>query len=412
MAHSTLSDDLIAFSTKLLLARQKGEILHLAKEMNEIIEKAMSIEREGGFGYSSEEKNTISATIKFTKKEIDNMSKTFKKEFILNGLVAHVLKKPSGKNSFLYEIRYRRNGYNIATSSTSLAEAKQKFLAMTRPENIGKYYTKRAASGVPTIFGEFALYYFEKFRKQRVAPKTFTNDLSRLKHDLLPVFGMREIKKIAPADCQELLDNLMKQGKCRTAQGLYNLLSCIFKNAIAHDIIQKNPLALVTKPQYEQESGSALTREEEKQVLNGAKTPENRLYFAIALYCGLRPNEYESAKIEGNIIVALNSKRHNGKIEYKRIPVSPMLRPYLNELSSNLLPPAPPVVKLRKNFSEILPNHILYDCRTTFYSRCKECGVEQYALNEFMGHSLGKIGNAYTDLSDEYLLREAEKILY
>lgn len=56
--------------------------------------------------------------------------------------------------------------------------------------------------------------------------------------------------------------------------------------------------------------------------------------------------------------------------------------------------------KLRKLLKDLFPNHVLYDFRTTFYSRCKECHVEEPAYKFFMGHSLGALGNAYTDLSD------------
>lgn len=49
----------------------------------------------------------------------------------------------------------------------------------------------------------------------------------------------------------------------------------------------------------------------------------------LALYTGLRPNELYTAKIEGNFIVAINSKRKNRKLEYKKIPISKMLKPYI-----------------------------------------------------------------------------------
>ena len=44
----------------------------------------------------------------------------------------------------------------------------------------------------------------------------------------------------------------------------------------------------------------------------------------------MRPNEYETARLVDDFIVAVNSKRKNDKVEYKKIPATPMLRPYLD----------------------------------------------------------------------------------
>ena len=41
-----------------------------------------------------------------------------------------------------------------------------------------------------------------------------------------------------------------------------------------------------------------------------------------------------------------------------------------------------------------------------------ERGIADAARDEFVGHSLGALGNAYTDLSDEYLLCEGKKFQY
>ena len=54
----------------------------------------------------------------------------------------------------------------------------------------------------------------------------------------------------------------------------------------------------------------------------------------------------------------------------------------------------------------------LYDLRTTFYTRCRECGVADAARDEMVGHSSGVLADAYTDLSDAFLRREAAKISY
>ena len=106
-------------------------------------------------------KNVQSYIITFTNNEVKRMEKTFKKHFILNGYIAHVIKRKSGKNGFYYEIRYRRNGYNIRAASVDINQAKRIFLEKTLPQNIGKYLVRRQKSGfnlLEEIFEEWHRY--------------------------------------------------------------------------------------------------------------------------------------------------------------------------------------------------------------------------------------------------------------
>lgn len=163
----------------------------------------------------------------------------------------------------------------------------------------------------------------------------------------------------------------------------------------------------------EKSHGKALTKEEEILLLSTFKGTRFETMFAIALYCGLRPNEYSTARLsdDGKFIIAVNSKRKSkANVEYKKIPVTPMLRGYINE---NMDIQVFSGEYIRKIFHKLFKDkHILYDLRTTFYTRLRECGVSDAARNEFVGHSEKALEQTYTDLSDEYLLKEGEKFKY
>ena len=261
-------------------------------------------------------------------------------------------------------------------------------------------------NGVPTTFNAFAMYFFENFRKKKVAELTYVADIRRLKKYIIPAFNETPLKKITPKSCQDLIDKLSNQGKGKTADELYSLMSIIFKGAIKHGILTKNPLDIIYHQPHERNHGKALTLEEESFLKTACKGSEYELTIMTLLYTGLRPNELETAYIDGPFIIAKNSKRKNKKIEYKKIPIIKALSPFVVNGLSNLK-----VTEVfRRFFKSILPNHKIYDLRTTFYSKCKELGVSDPALNHFVGHSLGTIGNTYTDLSDEYLIKEAKKL--
>ena len=353
------------------------------------------------------QKNTdssVSSKLIFSQKEIALMPKTFKKEFRTDGCTTHIRKRKIGKNSYTYDIRYRRNGYHICVTNKDLETAKKLFIEKLKN---AKPVVKKVNS--LTNLHIFTIYYFEKFRLPKVSKLTYEGDWHRYKNYIQPAFGDKQFNSITPEHCQNLIDGIKAQGKGKTAEEIYSLLSIIFKGAIAHGLMDKNPLNLVVKIKHESKHGTALTKEEESRLLSAYPNTKYQTIFALALYTGLRPNEYNTAKIEGNFIVAINSKRKHKRVEYKRIPITPMLAPYVQGLTS-----FEEINRdvIREKFKAILPNHILYDMRTTFYSRLKECGIADAARDEFVGHSLGALGNAYTDLSDEYLLKEGEKFKY
>lgn len=332
------------------------------------------------------------------------MPKAFRHTFIAEGKVICYRKRKRGKVSCSYEARYRRHGYNISVSTTNLIDLKQKFIEALHAAENGEYAAK-----VPTTFHEFSVYYFENFRKRKITADTYRRDLNRYKNHVQPFFGSIKLRSITPIKCQSLIDKVLESGHEKNAQEIYSLLNCIFKTAIAHGLIERNPLAIVQAVEHEREHGKALSKDEELHLLKSTAGTPYQLMFAIALYTGMRPNEYATARIDGKFIIAVNSKRKSKKVEYKKIPITPMLEPYLIGVTElkffNVL-------SIRDKFKSIFPEHKLYDLRTTFYTRCHECGVADVARMEFVGHSLGKLGNTYTDLSDEFLLKEGKKLNY
>ncbi|MBQ4053657.1 MAG: hypothetical protein IJD33_04890, partial [Clostridia bacterium] len=195
--------------------------------------------------------------------------------------------------------------------------------------------------------------------------------------------------------------------KGKTADDLHSLMNGIFKNAIAHGLLTLNPIALVLHIQHDRESGEAILREEETTLLESMHDPCFATATALVLFCGLRPNELETAEIQGDFIKAVNSKRKGGKVEYKYIPIINRLRPYLPKDGVFHIPN---LDMLRRAVKKVLPAHKLYDLRTTFYTRCDEFGVAPPARDEFVGHSNGVLTNTYRDLPLSYLLKEGKKL--
>lgn len=348
-------------------------------------------------------------TFQITQEDLKKMPKTISKgKIYAEGFAVCWRKRKTGKNSYSYNVRFKRFGFNIDFSEKRKEELKARFSEEFKKQALEK--EQQTANGIPTTFNCFSMYYFEKVRKKKVVAKTYVTDLNRYNKHLKPVFKERPLKSILPPECQELLDKIVGSGKGKTADDVYSLLNGIFNYAIDNYLLERNPLSPVIHIQHERIHGSALTYEEERLLLESVKNnPRQLVSIAVALYTGLRPNEFKTARIVDKFIIAINSKRKNKKIEYKKIPISPMLQPYLANIDSlDMLG----TYQMRDVMKSILPNHKLYDLRTTFYSRCKECGVAESALKEFMGHSLGALGEAYTDLSDEYLLKEGAKLKY
>ena len=357
-------------------------------------------------GFDSRGQDNEEVFWRFSAKELSLMPKTFRKEFRTQGCTAHVRKRRSGKNSWNYEIRYRRNGYNITASANNLDQAKHKFIEML---GSAEKCVKNKERPIPSTFDKFANYFFEKFYKRKVGQSTFRVAMSNYKNHVAPHFGDMPLKQITADKCQELLDRLIDEDKVRTEENVFTMLNMIFKAAVKHGVMAHNPIDMVFHTKHEREHGKALTKDEEKLLLSSTAGTQYQTMFALALYTGLRPNEYKTAVIDGDFIVANNSKRKNGKVESKKIPITPMLAPYLEgvkELHFTRLE------QIRHKFNGILPDHKLYDLRTTFYTRCMECGVAEVATKTFVGHALGGMADTYTDLSDEFLYTEGQKLKY
>lgn len=349
--------------------------------------------------------NYLRGFLKFTIKEISKMPKSIRRTFIAEGQTICYRRRKRGNvyATYTYEARYRRHGYNISVSAKNLIDLKLNFIQALHAAESGTDAFK-----VPTNFDEFATYWFENFHKRKAKANTYDHDIKLYNRHIKATFGKYRVSVIMPVALQKFLDSFADRAK--TATDLHSILNQIFDSAVKHGLIHLNPLGMCFRLNYEKTHGKLITLSEERDLFNAYRGTEWELPFAVVIYTGLRPDEYTSAIIDGKFIKAKNSKHDkNGKTVYKRIPISPMLRPYLVGITE-LNMPKPRV--LNNRFKKVLPEHKLYDMRTTFQTRCSECGIPDNVIGVFMGNSIGKLKDAYTNFSDEYLILESEKLKY
>lgn len=368
-------------------------------------------EVESCFGSTSilhQKENTTENRLSLTEKEIMKMPKNVRKQFRINGRIVKFRKRTTGRYKCSYEIRYAQKPYDkhpITASGTTLELAKERFIAKLnqREKQQSNSYV------VPTDFNSFSLYWFENFHKRKVAENTFKCNFNRYKKHISVFFDGYDLTDINPVMLQGFLDSYNEKGK--TKDELHSLLNQILTSAVKHGLISLNPLGMCFHKPHEKIHGKALTKEEEKMLLDSLSGSPYQISFAVILYTGLRPNEYGTAVIEGDFIKAVNSKRHgaNGKVFYKKIPITPMLKPYLKEVKELIMPKR---ITFNSQLKAVLPTHKLYDIRTTFQTRCTECGISDTVIGRWMGNSIGALKDAYTDLSDSYLLQEGKKFKY
>ena len=400
------SDNLINFSNMLMLAHDRGEIIQLANKLNNLICKAIEMENAGELSLPQEKTKTLSAEIKFTKEEIDMMSKTFKKEFMANGCVAHIIKRPSGKNGFYYEIRYRRNGYVITVGNKDLSTAKKLFIEKTKylgaPQTISRNKLK---------FGTIVEEWLE-YKKGKVIKSTWVDYKNLISRFIPEELKSKHIKDIHTNDIDKLL---IFDNDPRMYEDVRSLYNQIFKYAIASGIITHNPVTIIPFKRAERKTRKPLSTKQIKEFFIRLQQPEFESIRQIAYvlyFFGLRPCEIDNElHFENGFLICRNRKRKNGKIEYKKIPIPSQAREFINfdlPVKYNF-----GYGKFTKILKKALGDNLTpYNLRHTFISICAEY-VRPDIVDVWSGDSPERlIQKVYIKFSDDFMIAQMNNVKF
>ena len=387
-----------------------AQLLESVKRQNELYEKVLSelVPKIRKSGVKRNRRNVL----KFSKKEILQMPTIYQSVFAAGNLIVHYRLRKDG----VYEARFHRQGIDIEVSSKDFSVLKQKFIEKLRNFKVNH-------DGKANVVKTFADYAEEWLNIKRVTTKqsTYKEYVRMLNHDILPVFGETLATDIDRSDLQNFLLTYVDKGVLRTAHKLFLVLRCIF-DMIADDYNIPTPMKKVVVPNYQCKKGSAFTYEEERKLVdyclsNLKKDAPHALI--VLLYSGMRRSELASLNIiDGVWLECDTSKERMGKnVVKRRIPFTPMMKRVLPYIDFEKVKRVN-LNTLHTTIKRLFPYHHLHELRYTFITRCKECGVHGELVMLWDGHEEDKsihssrIDRGYTDFSDAFQLKEAEKVDY
>ena len=355
---------------------------------------------------------------KLTKEEIKAMPEIIRKIFIANNFIVNYRITSNG----YFEARIRRKDMYIEASGRDFETMRGRFM-----ERLSAYYKSMPAAQEKTeqapandskklpYFCDYAEEWL-KIKEQTTKPSTFKEYKRTFTADLAPAIGKKRLDEITRNFLQEYLLAVFKQTP-RKAQKLQLMLNCIFDMA-CEDFGINSPMKRVVLPYHQSKRGNALTLDEETRLVNYCKTHkevEGTDALLVLLLFGLRKSELASIEVvDGKWLQCETSKERLGQnVVLRKIPFTAQAKKVLTYIDfdrariTNLN-------TISTRMKRLFPEHHPHELRHTFISRCKECGVASEVVSIWAGHSLsGTItSTVYTHYSEEFQLKEAEKVSY
>lgn len=349
--------------------------------------------------------------LKFTKQEVEQMPEAIKNVLLIYNGNAVLYRYHHGS----FNTRYRRDGYNIDVSAADLKTLTQKFIDAVA------HYKPKPKEDTRFPFMKDFIDEWLKIKQVTLKESTFKSYIVLINTHVIPAFGDKRINLITRADVQSYLTDLVKQEKNRTAQKLRQLLSAIFDVA-TEDYGIKTPMTKIALPHYEVKKGAALTKIEEKKLVEWCishKDSSAASALLVLLYTGMRVGELKTAVLHDSYIECETEKIRKGYAkEFRKIPISPMLRRVMCYIDfDKAIHACHGWIKDKLN--EIFDNaHHPHELRYTFITRAKEAGCNQELVMLWDGHKFDNdvktsaVDRGYTTYSLEYMLIEIKKIDY
>ena len=357
-----------------------------------------------------------------SKKEIKSMPEKYRKIFACEDRII-----PYRFHKGVYEAHYRRDGFKVFACAKDFKQMREKFTEKLLEQMSGQGslpISPKRKETAATVHSNarFAEYLNEWLEiKRKTCKESTCKEYERLSAtNLMPAFGELSIANITRQALQQYLFQFIDEGKHRTAEKLHQILCCIFDLA-CEDLHILSPMKKIVLPYHEPKKGSALTKEEEKTLVDFCiehKDNEASSALLVLLYFGLRRSELKTISVENEMLTCTTSKTKMGRSEIKRsIPFTPVFKrvlPYVDFEKAKHTN----VNTIYTTFKRLLPNHHTHELRYNFITRAKEAGCNLEAVMLWAGHSFDKdvkssaVDRGYTDYSQEYLVQEAQKINY
>ncbi len=244
---------------------------------------------------------------------------------------------PKGRKSWIFMYRFdgkaRRMtlgtypALSLANARVKHAQAKETLEQGDDPGTL--HVEKRRAERTAETVNDLAVEYLEKWARPR--KRSAAEDERILNKDVLPAWGKRKARDIRRRDVILLLDGIVERGAPIAANRTLGIIRRMFNFAVARDLLDATPVAMVKAPAKENQRDRVLSAGEIRTLWNGldnaAMTLPIKLVLKLQLVTAQRKGEIIGAALsefdlEEKAWIIPAERAKNGVAH--KVPLSPM----------------------------------------------------------------------------------------